>query len=171
MIFIMKDQKKLLDALNWAVEDLGLKQQEVGEILGLKQSGVSLLLGGKRIVKQVHIKKIAAIMGVDPKELIQKSEEWYGESSLPPPKANGQASEQSNNVTLLDQHKGLLKEFKDQKKALEVNRKLLEIERKNPNVHNEVLVFLDCLEKRMESETEDEAQRKQQGPQEKSSGS
>jgi transcriptional regulator with XRE-family HTH domain len=76
------------------------------------------------------------------------------------------ASTQNSNMTTLEEHRYILKEFRDQELALEVNRKLIKAEKAIPSILREGLAYI-------QSRTGDgtTTTRKRQGPEGKSSAS
>lgn len=146
MIFIMGNEKKLQDALNWAVGFLGLKQGEVGTILGVKQSAVSLLLGGKRTIKPFHIDKMAEKIGITPEEVLDRAAKWNGNATLPTIQLTATASEKPGNVLKIDQeHANVIRLFQNKKLALEINHMLVEIEKDNPDKLWKIRNMLDTV--------------------------
>jgi len=115
-------------------------QKDVGEVLSLKQPAVSLLLGGKRKVRPIHIKKMAAKLGIRPEALISKSEEWVSaastrvrEGACTPGNANTRPSAENVLDPVVEQHEKLIRQFPNPSKGLELNSWAVRLAKMNPN--------------------------------------
>lgn len=153
MIFIMDNDKKLFNALQWAIEDMDMKQTDVGSVLGLKQPAVSLLLSGKRKTRLIHIKKMATHMGISSEDLLKRSKSW--EFSV-----NEGLSDMSMDISVVadqtdittERHRQVIGKFQQKDKALKINELLLALEQLSPKALEEAETVLGLLKIKFEQE-------------------
>lgn len=154
MFFIMDNDKKLFNALQWAIEDMDMKQTDIGSVLGLKQPAVSLLLSGKRKTRPIHIKKMAIYMGISSEELMKRSKLWDASVNEERISLGMDIEAVSESDITTAQHKKIIDMFNDKKTAMEINKELVKLEKLDANQLNDILSLIKDRNCRLEQEAE-----------------